>query len=198
MSEKKEKKKIFKARHWTCILYPESCDQNFRQKLNEKFLTWLCSPLHSEDVNELDNEKKKAHYHLIIIYKGPTTYNTILEITKEIGATIPQPISSLPNAVKYLIHLNNPEKAQYKKSDITYSADVDLDEYFKLTKTDERLLSFELLDFIKDQCITEFIDLVVWCRQNYKYEWYDYIKDHCYFINNLIKSQRHSTEKGRG
>lgn len=192
---KEEKKKIAKYRNWTCILYPESCDPNFRKILNDKFMSWICSPLHDQDINELDNEKKKAHYHLILMWEGPTTYESVLAICEEIKSTIPQPVHKLPNAVKYLIHLNNPEKAQYKQSDITCSPDVNIDELFKLSKTDERLLSFEIVDFIKNQFITEYCDLVYWCRDNEKYEWYDYIKDHSFFINLIIKSQRHSQQK---
>lgn len=198
---KEEKKKYVKSRYWTCVLYPESCKENFREILNKEFISWICSPLHDQDINELDNEKKKSHYHLIFWFSenGSTTLNVATELAKKIGGVeFVQPVHALANCIKYLIHLNNPEKAQYKKSDITYSADVDLDEYFKLTKTDERLLSFEIIDFIKNQCVVEYCDFVYWCRENDKYEWYDYIKDNAFYINLIIKSQRHSIEKKRG
>lgn len=192
-----EKKKYLKSRFWMCILYPESCQKNFKEILQKSFISWICSPLHDKDINELDNELKKPHFHLIWWYgeRGPTTLNVAQQTAKEIGAVeFVQPIHSIANAVKYLIHLNNPEKYQYQKSDITCSPDVSLEEFFKLSKTDERILSLEITNFIKKNNITEFCDLVYYCADNDIYEWYDYCRQFSFFVNSLIKSQRHSQQ----
>ena len=83
-----------KERHWTFVLYPESAPENWIDFLQQLGLPCAFSPLHDKDINPT-GEEKKAHYHVLICFPGPTTYNKVLDITKSLNATIPQRVLSL-------------------------------------------------------------------------------------------------------
>ena len=70
------------------------------------------SPLHNKDLNA-DGEIKKEHYHILITFKGPTSYNIVEKITKSVNGTIPQRAKSPIGIIRYFTHKDNPEKAQY-------------------------------------------------------------------------------------
>ena len=61
-----------KKRNWTIVVYPESLPENWKDILRESGLQVGISPLHDKDVNP-DGSIKKPHYHLILIYSGPTS-----------------------------------------------------------------------------------------------------------------------------
>ena len=62
-----------KKRNWTFLVYPESAPADWVSKLQATGLPVAISPLHDKDINP-DGELKKAHYHVIVCYSGPT-YN---------------------------------------------------------------------------------------------------------------------------
>ena len=188
--QKETKQKEIKSRWWACILYPDSCKSDFREILNSKNIDWICSPLHDKDKNELDNELKKAHYHLMFTFNknGSSRLGKAQELAKELGANeFVQPVCDLVNSTKYLIHLNNPEKYQYNKSDITCGIYVDLDNIIKLTKSEERQLNKDIAKFINENCIGYYHELIEWCASNND-EWFDYIIQHTYHFSMLCKS----------
>ena len=74
MEEKKTTAKNVKKRNWAFVLYPESAPKDWKEQLSKTGLEGAISPLHDKDVNPT-GEPKKAHYHIIICYPGPTTFN---------------------------------------------------------------------------------------------------------------------------
>lgn len=61
-----------KKRYWAFVLYPESAPENWKEILQQTGLSCCVSPLHDKDINPT-GEPKKAHYHIILCYSGPTT-----------------------------------------------------------------------------------------------------------------------------
>lgn len=84
----------------------------------------LISPLHDKDVTP-DGEIKKAHYHVIIMYGGVKTAAQAEAIIKKIGGVGVVPINHLPAYARYLIHLDDPDKAQYDVHDVTALSGAD-------------------------------------------------------------------------
>lgn len=70
------------------------------------------SPLHDKDIDPT-GESKKPHYHIILNYDGPTTYEHVKELCDSLNMTIPIKLESLRNMYRYHLHLDNPEKYQY-------------------------------------------------------------------------------------
>ena len=155
MSEKNVKK-----RNWAFVLYPESAPKNWREQLALTGLQCAISPLHDRDVNPT-GEPKKPHYHVILAYSGPTSYNVVKSLTNgKLGQTIPQPIEQLEGYYRYFTHKDNPEKAQYSAADIETINGFDIRNYIDLTKSEVVRIKREIQAFIRDNQIYEYADLM--------------------------------------
>ena len=115
--EVRERKPDVRARAWTFIVYPESAPENWRDVLDRFHLQWACSPLHDSDVNAT-GEPKKAHWHILLSFGGKKGYGQIWSISEAINGTRPQVCQDQKALIRYFSHQDNPEKAQYKSSDI--------------------------------------------------------------------------------
>ena len=65
-----------KKRYWAFVLYPESAPDNWRDFLQQTGLQVAISPLHDKDIDPT-GLPKKSHYHIILCYDGPTTFNNV-------------------------------------------------------------------------------------------------------------------------
>lgn len=192
-----------KARNWWAIVYPESAPENWRDKLNDMFITWVASPLHDKDLNE-DGSLKKPHYHVIIIFDNTYTYSYASDIFAEINAVFPDLASKvivkqISKAVKYLYHENAKEKASYDKKEITCSEDFVIEKYeeqptLEELKQRDREIWYEILDYIKENDVTELSDLIYYARWNSD-EWSDFIRHKTIAIAYHINSVRNIKEK---
>lgn len=179
-----------RARVWTIVVYPESAPENWKSILNDEHIKWICSPLHDLDVNP-DGEVKKAHWHVILAFETMKSYSQIKELADKINAPIPQKVANIRGAVRYLVHLDNPEKYQYSTSQIEAYGGADIAEYFKATVTEKREILKEMVAYIRDNNVTEFIDFSLWCAENNDEWWAILTESSSYFIGQVIKSQRH-------
>lgn len=98
---------------------------------------------HNED---LDN----IHYHLVMSFASPTPFKQIKN--KIPYGDIEKCRYGVKNAVQYLVHLNNPEKATYEWEDVITNAPDTLEEY-KIESPDKITL---LLDMIATGQIREY------------------------------------------
>lgn len=151
--------KNVKKRNWAFVLYPESAPVDWIDQLKQGGLKCAISPLHDKDLNPT-GESKKPHYHVIVCYEGPTTYNNVKRLTESLNQPIPQPLEQVRGYYRYLTHEDNPEKAQYSKADIQTINGFDIREYVELTKTDVIRLKKEVMRFIRDNDITEYARLM--------------------------------------
>lgn len=141
------------------VLYPESAPADWREQLRLSGLQVAISPLHDKDVNPT-GEPKKAHYHIILVYGSPTTYNNVKSLCDRLNQPIPQPLEQVRGYYRYLTHEDNPEKAQYSKSDIQTLNGFDIREFVELTKSEVVKAKREVLALIRDNGITEYADLI--------------------------------------
>ena len=151
--------KNVKKRNWAFVLYPESAPADWVEQLKKGGLKCAISPLHDRDVNP-DKTPKKAHYHVIVCYEGPTTYNNVKRLTESLHQPIPQPLEQVRGYYRYLTHEDNPEKFQYSKADIQTINGFDIREYGELTRSDVIRLKKEVMRFIRDNDITEYAVLM--------------------------------------
>lgn len=184
-----------RARNWTFIVYPESAPENWRQILDEQHIAWIESPLHDMDSNA-DGELKKAHWHVLILYDGNKSTEQVNALTSQINGTIPQKAASAKGVVRYMAHIDNPEKYQYKKSDIVVHGGVDIEDLLKPTSSSRYLLIGEMIDFVKQHGITEMMDLIDYARENRFEDWFPLICDNsAYVMEQYIKSARNRLDK---
>ena len=119
-----------RTRNWTIIIYPESAPSNWRDILDEEHIEWVESPLHNKDVNAT-GEAKKEHYHVLLMFGGVKSYDQVLEFVKPLNCPIPTRCHNAKALVRYMAHLDNPDKYQYNISDIISHGGVDIAELLR-------------------------------------------------------------------
>lgn len=180
------KNKDQRARSWTFPLYPESAPENWREILDEYHVPWVESPLHDKDINP-DGELKKAHWHIVLFFDGKKSFEQIKEITDALNAPIPQKTANPKGLVRYLIHMDTPEKYQYKREEIVCHCGAEIDEYFALSSSSRRVVFGEMVDFIMDSEIDNYADFLLYCRKHSEDEWFDIAVNHnTLAINKLL------------
>lgn len=189
MSEKKSTKK----RNWAFVLYPESAPENWRDLIQQSGLQAVVSPLHDKDLNDT-GEPKKAHYHVILIYSGPTSYNVVSAFTASLNATVPKALESVRGYYRYLTHKDNPEKVQYSDDDIFAINGFDIADFVELTKSEVNAKKKELQMLIRKEEFYEYSDFMDFLLDNDMSAEYDIASNHTYFFDKYIASRRNKVK----
>lgn len=183
----KTKNPYKRGRNWGIVVYPDSLPKNWKEIISTEPVA--ISPLHDKDVNP-DGEKKKPHYHLVLNYKGNKSFEQIDEIARALKAPIPQRISSLTGAVRYLTHMDNPEKYQYDNADIQTFGGFDLESCLALSTGDKRQSLRDMLTFISENEIMHLKDFADYCMsEEAPAAWFELLTErNTLFIKEYIKS----------
>lgn len=183
-----------KKRYWAFVLYPESAPENWREILQQTGLSICVSPLHDKDINPT-GEKKKAHYHIILCYSGPTTFKCVKSITDSLNQPIPIALEQVRGYFRYLTHKDNPEKYQYDEKEITTINDFDIDNYNDLSVSQINSIKIELQKIIRDNNIFEYCDLLDYLLDNDLLSYLDVAQNHTILFNTYITSLRNKHKK---
>ncbi len=180
-----------RTRNWTIVIYPESAPENWREILDDTHIEWIESPLHNRDLNAT-GEVKKAHYHILLLFGGVKSYEQVIEFIKPLNCPIPTRCHNARALVRYMAHLDNPDKAQYSVSDIKSHGGVDIAELLKPSSSERYCIIKDMLEFIKENGIIEFQDLIDYSFSYHFDDWFPLLCDNSSFIIvNYIKSCRH-------
>lgn len=176
-----------RTRNYATIVYPESAPENWREILADLHIPVLISPLHDKDVTP-DGGIKKAHYHVIIMFGGVKTIAQAEAIIKKIGGVGVVPINHLPAYARYLIHLDDPDKAQYDVHDVTALSGADYDAITYIPADDLSCI-VDMLHFINVNQISSFATFADICAMEHK-EWLRVLalKKTSYFFMQYLKS----------
>lgn len=180
-----------KKRNWTFVLYPESAPADWRDKLKLSGLMCAISPLHDKDINPT-GEAKKPHYHVLLVYSGPTTYNAVAKFTASLNATIPQALESVRGMYRYFSHKDNPEKYQYSEEEILTINGFNISDLIELTKSEVNEIKAKILKLIREIGITEYAGLVDFLIDNGMSAEYDVAINNTFFFNTYISSKRNA------
>ncbi len=180
-----------KKRNWAFVLYPESAPEDWRERLKISGLMSAISPLHDKDVNPT-GEPKKAHYHVLLVYSGPTTYGAVEKFTKSLNATIPQALESVRGMYRYFSHKDNPEKYQYDEGEITTINGFNIVDMVELTRSEVNQIKVQILRLVRELDIIEYADLVDFLVDNGMSAEYDVAVNNTFFFNSYIASRRNS------
>ena len=183
------------GRCWAFVMYPESMPDNWKDILIETGLPTSVSPLHDKD-NNPDETEKKAHYHVIVCYDNPTTYNNVKEnVCDRLNATIPIKLESIRGMFRYHIHLDNPEKYQYDDRDRQFFNGFDPESVNALTKTEIDKYKKEILSFIVNNDIKEYCDLLTVLIDNDMNEMLSVASNNTVLFNTFITSLRNKQKE---
>lgn len=180
-----------KKRNWAFVLYPESAPENWRDMLIETGLPCAISPLHEFDVDP-NGEVKKAHYHLILCFPGPTTFNVVKALCDNLKQPIPQPIESVRGYYRYFTHKDNPDKYQYEEQYISTINGFDIADYVEMTRSELNEIKRRLQGVIRDNNFHEYAQLMDYLLDEGLPEEYDVASSNTVFFNSYISSRRHA------
>lgn len=148
-----------RSRNIGLLLYPEW--ENFDDILGT-ILTWgfpYAYIFHDKDLKETEEneEEKKLHVHVYIQFDNARSFSSIAK-TLGIEERFVQGISNRNSYLRYLVHMDNPEKYQYSLKELyTSQLDDELQKAFSLSAKLSAGYEFkQLFVFIRDSktCIT--------------------------------------------
>lgn len=171
------------TRNWWFILYPESAPSDWLDILRSKLVPFAVSPLHDKDVNK-DGEFKKPHYHIMLRYDGPKTYNKVLELTRSLNQPIPERYESFSGAFAYLNHFNDPDKYHYEEQPALYNG-------FKAPRSPDAggiTMKVKIISFARDNHLTEYSQLIEALADAELYDWLDEVISHSYAYVQYLRS----------
>lgn len=180
-----------RGRNWIFIVYPESAPSDWFDEISKLGVPFVCSPLHDKDKNDKD-EPKKPHWHLLLSFHGKQSPTQVGLIAKCLGTSVFQKCLDTRGTCRYFLHLDNPEKAQYSRADIRAGGGFDLESALKMTSSELEAMMSEIEQFVFDNEICEYADLV----QSVKDEWKATVRHNTLHFGALVRSVRH--RKGLG
>ena len=183
---------MLKKRNWGGVVYPESAPDDWKEILKLKGISFAVSPLHDKDVNPT-GELKKAHYHIILSFTGPTTDKTVKQIMDELNQPLPIPLESVRGYYRYFTHQDNPEKYQYDKREIELYNGFDVTDVINSFEVFQSLKEIQIL--ILENDIYEYSDLLDYLMENDFMELWNVATTHTLFLNTYITSKRNKYQK---
>ena len=184
-----------KKRNWTFVLYDDSCAKDWEEYLNSTGVPYAYA-YHDKDKTEI-GDSKVPHYHVLICFDGPVTYTNIKTYADRVGAKngVVQPVGSVRGMVRYFCHKDNPDKYQYSEDIIQCRNGFDPADYFALTVTQTKALKRKVINFIRDNEITEYAELVDWLQESDETDMFDIASQNTFFFTQYIRSKRHLKNK---
>lgn len=180
-----------RVRCWAVLVYEESAKPNWRELLDSYNVPWAESPVHDCDVNE-DGELKKPHIHVLLYFAGKKSYEQMKQICDFVQLPRPEPVHEVRSYVRYFIHLDDPDKAQYNFDDIRVHKGMRIDAYFTLSEAEKHEKIAEMEDFIREHDITEYFDFIAMIRDLGHDDWHRLVHSGCgAHIDRFIRSNRH-------
>lgn len=185
-----------RTRNYGTVVYPDSAPENWQDILAEQFIPALISPLHDQDTNPDNNEPKKAHYHVMIMFDSVKTKEQALEVFNLIGGVGCEVIQSRRGYARYMCHMDNPEKAQYKQDDVRALGGADYIEIIGLV-TDKYKAIGEMIDYCKEYNIYSYSDLLEYCRME-RFDWFRVLCDNGTVVMKEYLKSRSWTDNIKG
>lgn len=184
------KKTPERGRVWTFVIYPDSAPENWKEIIESWHTEAYVSPLHDKDLNG-DNEEKKAHRHVVLVFSGNKSAEQIQELSDQLSGVkiIPAKnrVADKRIMVRYLVHYDNPEKFQYEIDDILEIGGADKLAFFAGEKEDDTAVR-EMMSWAREQGITSFATLADYAAAE-KPEWFRVlVSRRSYFMDKYLKS----------
>lgn len=216
-SDKKydEKRKDWRARAWTCVVYPESAPEDWMDALHALRVAYFVSPLHDRDLNA-EGEPKKPHYHVVLDAGSGQLFSgdQAAEMFAAFGGVYPDPaknrneflkqckVRKLVNALRYLCHLDehDPYKVKYDVADVRCGYNELPYNDMVLREVEKDDLTMQMCDYALEHGVTDWATFVVFVKREHP-EWMHELihgaggRFVSRFINGLLTQAREEREK---
>lgn len=191
-----------RTRNWGTIIYPPNgvdettCPENWADILGSLGVRAVASPVHDKDI-AANGEYKKPHRHVLIAYDGVKSAAQVREIVDKIGGVGVEPINSLYAQVRYLTHMDNPEKAQYSTLDVLTFGGFEYKRYASTKEDEERATSgcmAEIMNASIEYGIYDFAGMADYLMAE-RPELFATFRKNSYFFATYLKCKRNITLK---
>lgn len=184
----------FRTRNYATVVYPESAPEDWKTILGEQCVPAFISPLHDSDLNPT-GEKKKDHYHVMIMFEGVKTVEQAKELFDKIGGVGCETVHSLRSYARYLCHLDNPDKHQYSSDEVQSFGGADYTSIIGLASDKYKALT-EMEQFCEQFNIFSFYLLCRYASEN-RSDWTRVLKDNgSIYMREYLQSRKWSIENG--
>lgn len=180
-----------KKRNWAFVIYPESAPPEWKETLEKTGLPAAISPLHDKDMNP-DGTPKKPHWHVIVVYSGPTSFNVVKNLTDSLNQPIPQPLESVKGYYRYFSHKDNPEKAQYDEREIQTINGFNVLDFTDLTRAETLTVKMVIRQIIKEQGFTEYAEIIDFLADSEMMTELEVASSNTIFFAHYLASRRNS------
>lgn len=176
-----------RTRNFATVVYPESAPDDWQDILSAQFIPAFISPLHDQDINP-GGEPKKPHYHVVIMFDSVKTREQAQAVFTLIGGVGCEVVQSIRGYSRYLCHLDNPEKAQYKQEDVRSLSGADYIATIGLVLDKYKAIG-EMIDYCELNDIVSYSELLIYCR-NERFDWFRVLCDNgTVVIKEYLKSK---------
>lgn len=153
-----------RTRTWAFVIYPgESAPSDWEQRLKSLNVPGFVSPLHT-DVNP-DETEKKPHRHVLLYFEGKKSFEQVKQITDALGAPHPQYVQSKTGYARYLCHMDNPEKKQYRPEEVINLGGADYMSTIATAADLDRVIT-EMEDWCDEQGVFSYAALSCYARKH--------------------------------
>lgn len=181
-----------RSRYFGTILYPE--DPQFSEKLEAVTSQEYLMVLHNRDVDD-DGNPKKEHYHVVIQFEDA---KTVSSVSKKLGCSenqiqvfTKQKGKDVDGYIKYMTHVNEPDKALYHLSDFVGSSNLLKRAQKVFASSVEKLTTEDYLANICDQIMSRecksIHELTAYCKAN---GCLSVLARNWYFLKSLIEENK--------
>lgn len=192
-------------RSFNWVMYVESLPDNWLDYLDSLHIPIILGD-HDKDVwSELDEEKdpahkagtlKKEHIHGVFLFDGKKSLKQVLELLAPLGINYAEPTHNVQSFIRYLLHMDNPEKAQYGKDSIICLGGAVPDFTRTIPQSEVQAIVKQIGEFVRERGITEFCELWFYAMDN-EPDWFTVLNNgKAYVVSQVIKSVRHSKSAG--
>lgn len=188
---------VKRTRNFASMVYPDSAPDNWQQVLADLHIPAFISPLHDRDTlgDVPGGELKKAHYHVMIMFDSVKTQEQAKEVFALIGGVGLEIINSISAYARYLCHMDEITKTRYDIEEVISLSGADYIECISLPGDKYGVIG-EMIDFVEEQDIVSYAELLRWCRGN-KPDWFRVLCNSATLVmREYIKSRYWSTRNG--
>lgn len=135
-----------------------------QERISPKFegTIWVLKPIfyafirHDQDIEDT-GEPKPPHYHLVIKFAQPKTFQTMQKLFPGAHIEMSQSVSS---SVQYLTHQNQPNKAQYSGNQIITNRPELLTKYLTIPQV-EQFNRFDIWEYVSVDRMFTYTDFCI-------------------------------------
>ena len=175
-------KKAEKGRIWACVVYRESCSEDWLAKVENLHIPCYISPLH-------DRDEKKEHWHCMFLFQGQKTREIVKDLFKSFGGVGAELVHHKQAYLLYLCHLASDDKVTYNKDDVIALNGATP---YEMALDDVALSHYDIIGEMIEWCschTTYFCDLVDYARSCRK-DWFKVLCDrNSHLLWEYIKSK---------